>query len=96
MRAWTRLCDDPRARLPIDTHLSSAPAAPRRRFGHDHARPIAGLACSMAVASHLALLASSGTLFVKFGNVPKFVMPSPVDTAQSLFAGNYNWWGNSR
>ena len=46
-----------------------------------------------AVASHLALLAL-WYLFVKFGNVPKFVMPSPVDTAQSLFAGNYNWWGN--
>ena len=30
----------------------------------------------MAVASHLALLAV-WYLFVKFGNVPKFVMPSP-------------------
>ena len=48
---------------------------------------------AMAVGSHLALLAL-WYLFVKFGNVPKFVMPSPVDTAQSLFAGNYNWWGN--
>ena len=35
----------------------------------------------MAVASHLALLLV-WYLFVKFGNVPKFVMPSPVDTAQ--------------
>ena len=47
----------------------------------------------MAVASHLVLLAV-WYLFVKFGNVPKFVMPSPVDTAQTLLAGNYNWWGN--
>jgi NitT/TauT family transport system permease protein len=49
---------------------------------------------AMAVASHLALLAL-WYAFVKFGNVPKFVMPSPIDTAQSLFAGNYNWWGNA-
>ncbi len=48
----------------------------------------------MAVASHLVLLAV-WYLFVKFGNVPKFVMPSPVDTAQTLLAGNYNWWGNA-
>ena len=48
----------------------------------------------MAVASHLALLLV-WYLFVKFGDVPKFVMPSPVDTAKSLGAGNYSWWSNS-
>ncbi|MEO7009689.1 MAG: ABC transporter permease [Caldimonas sp.] len=48
---------------------------------------------AMAVASHLALLAL-WYAFVKLGNVPKFVMPSPVDTARALFAGHYNWWGN--
>ena len=51
----------------------------------------------MAVVSHLALLLL-WYLFVKFGNVPKFVMPSPVDTLQTLVgakAGGYNWWGNS-
>ena len=37
----------------------------------------------MAVVSHLALLLV-WYLFVKFGDVPKFVMPSPVDTAQTL------------
>src|SRR5664280_3874337 len=47
----------------------------------------------MAVASHLALLAL-WYLFVKFGDVPKYVMPSPVDTAKTLFAGNYHWWSN--
>ena len=47
----------------------------------------------MAVASHLALLLV-WYLFVKFGDVPKFVMPSPVDTAETLLAGNYNWWTN--
>ena len=48
----------------------------------------------MAVASHLALLAV-WYLFVKFGNVPKFVMPAPDDTVRALFAGNYNWWTNT-
>lgn len=49
---------------------------------------------AMAVTSHLVLLAL-WYAFVKFGHVPKFVMPSPVDTARALFAGNYNWWGNA-
>ena len=51
----------------------------------------------MAVLSHLALLLV-WYLFVKFGDVPKFVMPSPVDTAATLFgprAGGYNWWTNT-
>ena len=51
----------------------------------------------MAVVSHLALLLV-WYLFVKFGNVPKFVMPSPVDTLATLTgpkAGGYNWWGNA-
>src|SRR5436305_9672085 len=48
---------------------------------------------AMAVASHLALLAL-WYAFVRFGHVPKFVMPSPVDTAASPLAGNYQWWTN--
>jgi NitT/TauT family transport system permease protein len=48
----------------------------------------------MAVASHLALLLL-WYLFVKFGNVPKFVMPAPDDTLKTLVAGNYDWWRNS-
>jgi NitT/TauT family transport system permease protein len=48
----------------------------------------------MAVASHLALLVL-WYLFVKFGNVPKFVMPAPDDTLATLARGNYNWWTNS-
>jgi len=51
----------------------------------------------MAVLSHLALLLV-WYLFVRFGDVPKFVMPSPVDTAATLFgprAGGYNWWTNA-
>ena len=47
-----------------------------------------------AVASHLALLLV-WYLFVKFGQVPKFVMPSPDDTVRTLFAGNYSWWTNT-
>ena len=51
----------------------------------------------MAVLSHLALLLV-WYLFVRFGDVPKFVMPSPADTAATLVgprAGGYNWWTNT-
>ena len=48
----------------------------------------------MAVASHLALLVL-WYLFVKFGDVPKYVMPSPVDTARTLATSNYHWWSNA-
>ena len=47
----------------------------------------------LALASHLALLLV-WYLFVKFGNVPKFVMPSPIDTAATLAHSNYQWWSN--
>lgn len=49
---------------------------------------------ALAVVSHLALLLG-WYLFVELGDVPKFVMPSPLDTAATLGMGNYNWWGNS-
>ena len=48
---------------------------------------------ALAVVSHLALLLA-WYLFVKFGNVPKYVMPSPEATFAALTDGNYNWWGN--
>ncbi len=48
----------------------------------------------MAVASHLALLLV-WYLFVRFGDVPKFVMPSPLDTVQTLGVRNYDWLGNA-
>ncbi len=48
----------------------------------------------LAIASHLTLLLA-WYLFVKFGNVPKFVMPSPEATFAALTDGNYNWWGNA-
>ncbi len=48
---------------------------------------------TLAVLSHLALIAA-WYLFVKFGEVPKFVMPSPYDTLRALFVPNYRWLEN--
>ena len=48
---------------------------------------------TLAVLSHLALVLA-WYLFVRFGEVPKFVMPSPGDTLKTLFSGNYDWWKN--
>jgi len=48
---------------------------------------------ALAVLSHLALLLA-WYLFVKLGNVPKFVMPSPGATLDALLEPNYDWWSN--
>ncbi len=48
---------------------------------------------SLAVLSHLALIAA-WYLFVRLGEVPKFVMPSPYDTFHALFVPNYRWAEN--
>ncbi len=48
---------------------------------------------ALAVAAHLALLLA-WYLFVKLGNVPKFVMPSPGATLDALLQPNYDWWAN--
>jgi len=48
----------------------------------------------LAVLAHLALIAA-WYLFVTFGDVPSFVMPSPQDTIKALFDANYNWWLNA-
>jgi NitT/TauT family transport system permease protein len=48
---------------------------------------------TLAVVSHLALIAA-WYLFVKLGEVPKFVMPSPYDTLQALLSPNYRWLEN--
>ena len=48
---------------------------------------------TLAIASHLALLLA-WYLFVKLGNVPKFVMPSPGATLDALLQPNYDWWTN--
>jgi NitT/TauT family transport system permease protein len=48
---------------------------------------------ALAVLAHVALIAV-WYLFVKLGNVPKFVMPSPGETLNALLEPNYNWWTN--
>src|SRR5262252_945713 len=48
---------------------------------------------SLAVLSHLALVAA-WHFFVVYGNVPKFVMPSPYATLQALLVPNYRWLEN--
>jgi NitT/TauT family transport system permease protein len=47
----------------------------------------------LAIAAHIALVLA-WYLFVKLGNVPKFVMPSPEATLGALLQPNYNWWSN--
>jgi NitT/TauT family transport system permease protein len=48
---------------------------------------------ALAVLSHLLLIAV-WHFFVVFGEVPKFVMPSPYDTARALLVPNYRWTEN--
>lgn len=48
---------------------------------------------TLAVLAHLVLLAT-WYLFVRFGEVPKFVMPSPQATLDALLQPNYDWWTN--
>jgi len=48
---------------------------------------------SLAVLAHVALILA-WYLFVKLGNVPQFVMPSPAATLDALLQPNYGWWTN--
>jgi NitT/TauT family transport system permease protein len=48
---------------------------------------------TLAILAHVALIAA-WYLFVKLGNVPKFVMPSPGATLDALLQPNYSWWTN--
>jgi NitT/TauT family transport system permease protein len=48
---------------------------------------------TLAVLAHVALILA-WYLFVKLGNVPQFVMPSPAATLDALLQPNYNWWTN--
>ena len=48
---------------------------------------------SLGVLAHVALLLA-WYLFVRLGEVPRFVMPSPGATLDALLAPNYNWWSN--
>ena len=48
---------------------------------------------ALAVLAHVALIVA-WYLFVKLGEVPKFVMPSPGETLGALLQPNYDWWRN--
>ncbi|UCE30147.1 MAG: ABC transporter permease [Burkholderiales bacterium] len=48
---------------------------------------------ALAIVAHLGLILA-WYLFVELGDVPRFVMPSPLDTAQALLLPDYDWWGN--
>ena len=49
---------------------------------------------TLGVLAHLGLL-FAWYLFVRLGDVPKFVMPSPADTFGALLQPNYDWWKNT-
>lgn len=48
---------------------------------------------ALAVLAHVALVAA-WYLFVRIGDVPKFVMPGPIPTINALLQPNYAWWTN--
>jgi NitT/TauT family transport system permease protein len=48
---------------------------------------------ALGVLAHAALILA-WYLFVRLGEVPKFVMPSPGATLDALLQPNYNWWSN--
>jgi len=48
---------------------------------------------TLGVLAHAALILG-WYLFVRLGEVPKFVMPSPWATLDALLQPNYNWWSN--
>jgi len=49
---------------------------------------------TLGVLAHVGLLLA-WYLFVRLGDVPKFVMPSPVDTFRALLVPDYGWWKNT-
>lgn len=57
-------------------------------------RRIAGGRVAIAVASHLGLLLA-WYLFVKLGNIPAYVMPSPAATWDALVQARYGWGANA-
>lgn len=48
---------------------------------------------ALAVLAHVALVVA-WYLFVRLGDVPKFVMPGPIETLNALLQPNYAWWTN--
>jgi NitT/TauT family transport system permease protein len=49
---------------------------------------------TFAVLAHVALVLA-WYLFVKLGEVPQFVMPSPGATLEALLEPDYGWWTNA-
>ena len=49
---------------------------------------------AIGIATHVTLVVA-WYLFVKLGHVPKFVLPSPVETVATLFVDSYHWGANS-
>src|SRR5438477_272914 len=89
------------ARDPLDTltllNWLPTPACPTMRASWADRReatlgghPQALERYALAVVSHIGLVAA-WYLFVKLGEVPKFVMPSPYDTVHALVVPNYRW-----
>jgi len=89
------------ARDPLDTltllNWLPPPACPTMRASSADTReatlgghPQALERYALAVLSHIGLVAA-WYLFVKLGEVPKFVMPSPYDTVHALVVPNYRW-----
>jgi len=48
----------------------------------------------IAVLSH-ALAVLAWYVFVKLGNVPEFILPSPLATIETLADPRYDWWTNT-
>ncbi len=46
---------------------------------------------TLGVVAHLLLLLA-WYLFVHVGHVPKYIMPSPIDTFRALGVADYGWW----
>ncbi|BBK44193.1 nitrate ABC transporter permease [Allostella vacuolata] len=46
-----------------------------------------------AIAAHIAVVVA-WHLFVVWGEVPRYVMPTPWDTLQALIDPDYRWWPN--
>jgi NitT/TauT family transport system permease protein len=76
------------------------PAAARPRDERPHPRRRAtklGAALSrhaLGIVAHLAVVLI-WYLFVELGEVPRFVMPSPVETIATLFNDSYRWGSNT-
>ncbi len=47
-----------------------------------------------AILIHVAVVAA-WYVFVEFGHVPSFIMPTPVATVATLWGNNYDWIGNT-